>query len=161
MVPEENSGRHKYLSRNKPARIHSPRGNDEDSKEGDVISSPPVLRPPVTGEPRSDLRRDESVQGVPSEGLDPAHRQGTDAARLFGRAALGHLLLSEPGTGSTVRARYAAHHTAGHFFTRDDREGHGDPPDDPQHWFAHTEQEWISWGHVKLFVENQDEPMFL
>lgn len=47
-----------------------------------------------------------------------------------------------------VLGRHADHHTAGYVFTRDDREGHGDPEDAPEHWWCHDTKEWVSWPTV-------------
>ncbi len=67
----------------------------------------------------------------------------------------------EPSRGCVVRARFADHHTAGYIFTRDDREGHGDPVDAPMRWWAHESQKWISWPDVLSFVSGHEQKLEL
>lgn len=74
---------------------------------------------------------------------------------------MGFMLTLEPNSGLTIRARYAAHHTAGVLWTRDDREGHGDPVQAPRHWWSHDMGKWMSWPEIHEFLAEQDEDMVL
>lgn len=61
--------------------------------------------------------------------------------------------IAEPPSGMMVFGRHQDHHTAGYVFTRDDREGHGDPESWPDHWWCHDTKEWISWLRVLFMAE--------
>lgn len=69
---------------------------------------------------------------------------------------MGFMLTTEPPSGFTIRARYAAHHTAGVLWTRDDREG-----SDDRHWWSHDLSKWMSWSQIHEFIEEQGEDMVL
>lgn len=67
----------------------------------------------------------------------------------------------EPPNYSFVLARYKGHPIAGDIFTRDDHEGHGDPVDDPQHWWSHTWRCWTSWGNLCDDAESANRELVL
>lgn len=117
------------------------------------MASTPQLRASAPSQPSSDCRRGSVVSGLPTTAMaDPARRADPDTSVERRIETVGSVLSAEPPSGFTIRARQADHHTASVIFTRDDREGHGDPRDAPQHWWCHDLRRWMSWSQVLAYA---------
>jgi len=59
-----------------------------------------------------------------------------------------------PPDGSYIALHGADHHAYRAVYHRDDREGHGDPVDDPECWWSFLGECWISWSTISKIMHD-------
>ncbi len=127
---------------------------------GKTVACPPHMRAPAPGGRGDDPIRSGGLPPVPEQSAAPGGVRHEDQGST-GDPALG-VLLTEPPSGSYVRARYAQHHLAGRIWHRDDTEGHPGLYDRPDSvWWSHDQARWETWLDILQYVEEHPDRLIL